>query len=146
MNVEYVKETKIVYFRRIGSYGIENRDIMQSFKRWVKSENLLQGSTILGIALDNPQHVPAEKCRYDVCLITNENHFKNNEINQRTLKSGSYAVFKILHTEIAINEFYQKIGTIISDNQLKVSERPIIERYQKELVDSGFCEIMIPIE
>ncbi len=43
MNVEYVEETKIVYFRRIGSYGIENRELMQSFKRWVKSENLFQG-------------------------------------------------------------------------------------------------------
>ncbi|WP_349356654.1 hypothetical protein [Levilactobacillus brevis] len=54
------------------------------------------------MALDNPQNVPAKKCRYDVCLIANENYFKKNKINHRSLKSGSYAIFKIPHTEIAI--------------------------------------------
>lgn len=72
MKIEYLKSTKVVYFRRVGIYGTENKLLMQSFKKWVKAEELFQESTILGIALDNPQNTPAKDCRYDVCLITDK--------------------------------------------------------------------------
>ncbi|KRL02079.1 phage-related DNA gyrase inhibitory protein,GyrI [Liquorilactobacillus capillatus DSM 19910] len=119
---------------------------MRSFKQWVKAEKLFKGSIILGIALDNPRNVPNANCRYDVCLIINKENLKNNCINQRTLTAVKYAVFKIPHTEIAINEFYQKMKQIICEKQLKVLNKPIIERYKQELVSLGYCEILIPIE
>ncbi len=146
MNIEHIKETNVMYFRRIGAYGFENGKLMNSFKQWIKSEELFEGSTILGIALDNPQNVPNVNCRYDVCLITDQTHFKNNRSEQRSLSAGNYAVFKIPHTKIAINEFYQNIKRIIFEKQLKVIDEPIIERYQQKLVSLGYCEILIPIE
>lgn len=71
---------------------------------------------------------------------------KNNRIKQRPLPSIKYAIFKIPHTEIAINEFYKKLNQIICEKQLKVLNKPIIERYKQKLVSLGFCEILIPIE
>ncbi len=118
---------------------------MNSFKQWVKSEGLFQGSTILGIALDNPQVTPAKNYRYDVCLITDKTSFKNS-IEQRTLTVRNYAIFKLAHTEKAINEFYTNITKTISKNQIKLLNRSIIQRYQQELVDNGYCEMLIPIE
>ncbi|AON63728.1 DNA gyrase inhibitor [Lacticaseibacillus rhamnosus] len=146
VHIEYMKETNVAYFRRMGPYGSENGKLMHSFKQWVKAEGLFEGSTILGIALDNPQNVPDANCRYDVCLIINKEHLKNNRIKQRPLPSIKYAIFKIPHTEIAINEFYKKLNQIICEKQLKVLNKPIIERYKQKLVSLGFCEILIPIE
>ncbi len=119
--------------------------LMQSFKQWIKTEGLFQGSTILGIALDNPQIIHAKNCHYDVCLITDKTSFKNS-VQQRTLTTGNYAVFKLAHTEKVINEFYTNITKTINKNQLKVLNRPIIERYQQKLVDNGYCEILIPVK
>lgn len=141
-----MKETNVAYFRRMGPYGTENRKLMRSFKQWVKAEGLFEGSTILGIALDNPQNVSDANCRYDACLIINKEHLKNNSIKQKSLSSIKYAVFKIPHTELAINEFYTRLNQIIYEKQLKVLNKPIIERYNQKLVSLGFCEILIPIE
>ncbi|WP_125591290.1 AraC family transcriptional regulator [Companilactobacillus jidongensis] len=145
MNIEHLPSTKIVYFRRIGEYGIENKYLMQSFKKWVKKEGLFQDSSILGIALDDPQNTPVNDCRYDACLITDKTNFNNN-VKQRTLVNGSYAVFKLIHTEKVINEFYDNMVQIINKNQLNVDDRPIVERYQPKLVNQGYCEILIPIK
>ncbi|MDI4585230.1 DNA gyrase inhibitor [Oenococcus sp. UCMA 14587] len=145
MKIEHLSATKIVYFRRVGIYGVENMVLMQSFKQWIKTEGLFQGSTILGIALDNLQIIHAKNCHYDVCLITDKTSFKNS-VQQRTLTTGNYAVFKLAHTEKVINEFYTNITKTINKNQLKVLNRPIIERYQQKLVDNGYCEILIPVK
>ncbi|MDN2454452.1 GyrI-like domain-containing protein [Lactobacillus sp. UCMA15818] len=145
MKIEYLKSTKVVYFRRVGIYGTENKLLMQSFKKWVKAEELFQESTILGIALDNPQNTPAKDCRYDVCLITDKKRFKDN-VEQRTLAGGTYAVFKVAHIEKVIIDFYMNIAQTIAKNQLNVLSKPIIERYKQNPVDKGYCEILIPIE
>ncbi|WP_249778521.1 GyrI-like domain-containing protein [Lentilactobacillus dabitei] len=146
VNIEHMTETKVVYFRRIGAYGVENRKLMDSFKQWIKSERLFQESTILGIALDNPQNVSSVNCRYDTCLITDRGHFKNDRIKQRVLTAGNYAVFQIAHIETAINEFYQKMERIICEERFSTINKPIIERYQQKLVKMGYCEILIPVE
>lgn len=145
VKIEYLKSTKVVYFRRVGIYGTENKLLMRAFKKWVKTENLFQKSTILGIALDNPQSTPAKDCRYDVCLITDKKRFKDN-VEQRTLGGGTYAVFKVAHIEKVIIDFYMNIAQTIAKNQLNVLSKPIIERYKQNLVDKGYCEILIPIE
>lgn len=145
MNIVYLQSTKVVYSRRVGAYGIENKSLMDSFKNWLKSENLFQKSIVLGIPLDDPKVIPENKCRYDVCLITNKNSFKAN-IKQRILKDGSYAVFKINHTEKSINEFYTNVFQIIRKYKLHTLNQPIIERYQQNMVDNGYCEILIPVK
>jgi DNA gyrase inhibitor GyrI len=62
-----------MYMRRTGVYGIENRNLMEKFKQWTKSQTLMNVVTVLlGIAQDNPACTAPENCRYDCCLVTEE--------------------------------------------------------------------------
>ena len=55
MKIEEFKNITIAYMRRTGSYGPENKILMENFKEYLKEKHLLdQDSVILGIALDNP--------------------------------------------------------------------------------------------
>ncbi|GEL14718.1 AraC family transcriptional regulator [Pediococcus cellicola] len=145
MNIECLRPTRVAYFRRIGPYGIENNKLMTSFKNWVRSEGLFRGSTILGIALDDPQIIANENCRYDTCLIINKSKFRT-AVEQRILPGGKYAVFLISHDEKSINEFYRNMCQIIDDHHVNMVKQPVIERYQQTFVDRGYCEILIPIK
>ncbi|MGO2939028.1 MAG: hypothetical protein ACTIDA_00460 [Pseudolactococcus laudensis] len=42
MKIEQISETKIIYQRRIGAYGIENKNLMTHFKAWLKMHQLLK--------------------------------------------------------------------------------------------------------
>ena len=64
---------KHAYFRNIGEYGEkQNKELMESFKKWAKSHGVFDNSTILGIPQDNPEITPKEKCHYDVCVVVNK--------------------------------------------------------------------------
>jgi DNA gyrase inhibitor GyrI len=143
VEIEYLQNVGVIYLRRVGVYGPANRNLMRVFKNWVKSKNLFEGSTILGLSLDDPKMVPATKCRYDVCLVTDK---KFQTVNHRTLTGGKYAIFKVSHTESAINQFYVTLESKLRGNQLTMLYRPIIERYQQQMVDEGYCELLVPIQ
>ena len=58
LNIEEFKDIKIAYMRRVGKYGLENKQLMETFKAYLKNKNLFnEETTILGIALDNPMYV-----------------------------------------------------------------------------------------
>ena len=53
MNVENFKISKesmpshkIVYMRRVGQYGIENQQLMERFKTWVKEKHLFDDNAV----------------------------------------------------------------------------------------------------
>lgn len=145
MKIEYLPPVRVAYFRKVGVYGLENQVLMKNFKRWVKAEGLWENAVILGIALDDPTRITAKNCRYDVCLVTNKTNFKTC-VKQRVIQGQKVVVFKIKHTEEVIGEFYGQLAQIISKNRLKVLKQPLIERYKVSLVQSGYCEILIPIK
>ena len=59
----------------------------------MKENNLFTDTAIiLGIALDNPNLIPADELRYDVGLILNEN--KKVNLPTRKIDDGKYAIFE----------------------------------------------------
>lgn len=75
ITIEELPESRIAYFRNIGEYGgKQNKELMESFKNWAQLNGLLDHSVILGIPQDHPNRTPKEKCRYDVCLVINQDH------------------------------------------------------------------------
>lgn len=69
--------------RKIGAYGAENEKLMEYFKQWLTTHDLLnEDSVILGIAQDNPALIKLENCRYDVGLIvyTFKNLYSDSDI------------------------------------------------------------------
>lgn len=73
---ETMQPSKVLFMRRVGAYGPENRRLMNRMKEWIKSRGLWeQETTLLGIPRDNPFQIKEEECRYDVCMIWDKNAF-----------------------------------------------------------------------
>ena len=70
MVIEEFRNIRIAYMRRTGEYGIKNKELMETFKAYLRERNLFSAdSTILGIALDDPESVDKNSLRYDVGLV-----------------------------------------------------------------------------
>ncbi|WP_431030165.1 AraC family transcriptional regulator [Lysinibacillus sp. LZ02] len=147
--IEKIPSCTIAYMRQTGPYGVENAQLMEKFKGWVKANNLFTDQSILlGIAQDNPAFVTPENCRYDACLIVPDDYRVNiDEIKLGSVRGGRYAVFKINHTVEAVQKAWGEVFLELENQGFRLDEtRPILERYTVELVNNHTCEICIPIK
>ena len=105
MKIEQFNQLQIAYWRRVGAYGPENNQLMATFKKYLQEHNLLtKEAVILGIALDDPQKVPANQLRYDVGLVTEVK--VSNDLLYRQVADGPYAILEVAHTPAAIQNFW----------------------------------------
>ncbi len=107
ISIEEIPKSRIAYFRNVGEYGKnQNKELMESFKKWAQLNGVFDNSTILGIPQDNPQVTPKEECRYDVCVVINKdfNVAKPTQVGKFT--GGKYAVFVLDHTKEAVSKFW----------------------------------------
>ena len=136
--------------RRVGEYGPENKILMERFKSWLRNNITSdENTTILSIALDNPELVSPSECRYDVGVIFKDDFIENDieeKIYSRKIRGGKYLVFLIPHTQESIQSIwinYHKV--LIQKGYSQDYKRPIVERYKKSLVDNHLCELCVPI-
>ncbi|MCY7830339.1 GyrI-like domain-containing protein [Bacillus spizizenii] len=147
ITTEELPESRIAYFRNVGEYGgKQNKELMESFKKWAQLNGVFHNSVILGIPQDNPSITPKEECRYDVCVIVNKDFNVPQPAQVGKLLGGKYAVFLLDHTKKAVSEFWGIIFSEIEKNSLTIREEPIIERYTSQMIDNHLCEILVPIQ
>lgn len=143
LKIEEFRDITIAYMRNIGEYGNKNEKLMEDFKGFLKENNLFTDKTIiLGIALDNPTLIPANKLRYDVGLILDEN--KRINLPTRKIDDGKYAIFEVNHTKQEVLSFWGNIDKLTADLLID-DKRPIIERYASDKISNHLCEFCIPI-
>lgn len=144
--IEHQAPQKCLYKRITGAYGIENINLMESMKKWALEKGLLESGTIYGIALDGLD-TPAEKCRYDVCLVAENQNLEAEEgFLQGEIPGGCYAVFTVEHTQEAVHQFWASVMQIIPECGRDFdSSRPILERYKYSIVQQGKCEFCVPV-
>lgn len=147
LSKEFISEQKMIYARRVGTYGEANYGLMNRFKNWASESGLMNNdATILGIALDNPAITPPDECRYDVCLL-GEYESCENWIETGVFHGGNYAVLSIPHTVEAVACVWQEgVAYVLSKGFLPDETRPFVERYVKRKVDQIICEFLIPIQ
>lgn len=145
---ETIQPCTIAYMRRTGAYGIECKTVMEQLKSWARNtNNLNDDSIVLGIALDNPEVILPESCRYDACLIVSNNfHTNDDSILIRELHGGSYCTFTVAHTTESIQKAWSTMFTDISTLGYTIDfSRPIIGRYAMKMIRKHSCEICVPI-
>ena len=143
MRQERFEHITLAYQRSVGPYGEQNRRFLEDFKRRLAHEHLLDASSVLlGIALDDPASVPADRLRYDVGLVLGR--AQRTSLETRTLDDGLYAVFEIPHTKADILSFWQNLPTLTAELPVDRS-RPIIERYAAPMIARHLCEMCVPI-
>ena len=147
VNIEPLSDCRVAYMRRTGAYGRENYELMSRLKDWAENNGLLgSNSVIYGIAHDNFETTPPEKCRYDVCIIVSEEYTLDESVQEGRISNGLYATFTIDHTVKAVQEFWNSCHTLIRRKKYQIDpSRPILERYKSELIDKGLCEFCVPI-
>jgi len=149
MTIEQIPSHRIAYFRQKGPYGANNKRTMEELKYWAKAQNLLEhGSVIFGIAQDNPELIPPEECRYDTCLVIGPDYIpENNRVRVKSIVGGKYAVFKLEHTEEAVQRGWNSIFIELAAQNLQYdTAKPIMERYKMELVENHYCELCVPVK
>lgn len=146
MKIEKIKKCRVAYMRRIGTYGVENFKLMENFKKWVSENNLLGKGTIYAIAQDNPEITPPENCRYDICITISNDYNIDNLVNEAELEGGDYAIYKINHTTENVQRAWSEIFIDLKQNGYIIDNKPTMERYSKDMIDNGYCEICVPIK
>lgn len=147
LRLEFIPDQRVAYIRRTGAYGPENYSTMGSLKQWADEKGLLNGSALIyAIIWDNPTITPPDQCRYDACLVVNDDFEIGNEVNEGIFEQGWYAVFEIEHTVQAVQQAWQWIFPKILEAGYRIDEtRGVVERYHQELVARDRCELCIPI-
>lgn len=140
ITIEELPELRIAYFRNVGEYGgKQNKELMESFKKWAQLNGVFHNSVILGIPQDDPSITPKEECRYDVGVVLNEDFNVLQPAQVGKLPGGKYAVFLLDHTKEAVSDEIEK-------NSLTMRGEPIIERYTSQMIDNHLCEVLVPIQ
>ncbi len=148
MKIETIPSYPIAYIRQTGSYGEKNTRTMEQLKHWAKANNLFGSKAVIfGIAQNNPQTTPPEDCRYDACIVLEEEPVaKDDTMQYGEIAGGRYAVYTVVHTAEAVRNAWAEIFHALADNGCIPDEtRPVIERYVLELVEQHLCEICVPI-
>ena len=71
---------------------------------------------------------------------------EDSNIQYGELTGGTYAVFTVSHTAEAVAQAWTEIFALISASGfIPELSRPILERYQAELVAAHLCELCVPI-
>ena len=138
----------VIYMRRTGEYGAGNQALMDTFKKWVRENNLYDKDTVIyAVPMDNPEKTEPCHCRYDVCINRPQNQkYAPNQVKCRELEGGKYLVFLIPHTTDAVQTAWQMCFSELEKlGYLPDETRPVMERYKKRLVDEHYCELCMPV-
>ena len=105
--IEILDDCNVIYVRNKGKYGSnKNYEMMKNFKEWIKENcywRYVETNGILGVALDDPQIVEEESCRYDLVLKIDEDVKINDTVQTFSAAIRIYckSVFDALRTHDA---------------------------------------------
>lgn len=145
---ERIPSSDVIYMRRTGEYGIENYRLMDTFKKWIKENNLYGENTVIyAVPMDNPGTTEPAQCRYDVCIKQPPGRgLAQNQVRCRKLEGGKYVTFLIPHTAVAIQTAWNMcFSELEKSGYLLDKSRPVMERYKKTLVDRHSCGLCVPV-
>lgn len=130
MNVEVkqLPSRRVGYVRYVGPYGPQGAgQAFGELMRWAGPRGLAAGA-MLGVCWDDPTHTPADKCRYDACVVLPD-EAPVDGMSVQTIEGGDYAVY---HTEIMNNDFggaWDRMYQWLSTSGYRPRELPSYEHY-----------------
>ena len=145
---ERIPPTTVLYMRRTGAYGVENRKLMDRFQAWMKEHHLFDGDTVIyAVPMDDPGRTAPAQCRYDVCMERpRDRQPAGGAVKCRELECGKYLTFLLPHTAEAVQTAWERCFSELGELGCSLDEsRPVVERYKKRLVDQHRCELCVPV-
>lgn len=131
VEVKELPSLNVAYVRTIGEYGYEPaKKAFQKLEQWAGPRGLMDEAVCLGVTWDNPCVTPAEKCRYDACVVVPDDTEVAGGADLQTVAGGKYAVHQ---TEVFNNDFQKGwdhlIGEWLPDSGYQPGDGPAFEIY-----------------
>lgn len=156
VEVRTLKDDRVYYVRKSGSYYISAPQAHLELKRFIIKHNLdLPGKNkkvkIYGIPYDNPCITPNEECRFDACITVSKKVPVEKNINIQTIQGGKYAVFLHKGSCDTIGSLYHSVYRIwLPENSYNLRNLPAFQVYlnspEKVELDNLLTEVYFPIE
>lgn len=154
VEVKSLPAARVSYMRYVGPYGGAGIPRMwQRFAAWCAQQGLMKERrpTMYGIALDNPEVTPPQKCRYDACVEVDAAFKPQGEIGVQTVAAGRYACTRFAGTGPDIHQAWGRfIGEWLPDSGYQIDDRPCVEVYGADFVmdektGAFTCELCMPV-
>lgn len=154
IRVEEQPARHVVYMRYVGPYGAHGiPELWSRLHTWMDARGLSAETTIrLGVAHDDPAITPAEKCRYDACLVVREGFQPDRWVNEADIPGGRYAICEFTGTAHDIEGAWHRVFTAwLPDSGYQPDDRPCFELYRGHPVgdaksQSFRCDLCLPVK
>jgi AraC family transcriptional regulator len=152
VEIRDIPRYRVAYMRHVGPYGEGGRitALWRSFERWIRTKDLRRPDTLtIGIGHDAPKIAPADKLRYDACLVVDDGFVSDRFVNIANLPGGKYAVAAFEGTTVQISDAWEALWSVwLPASGYQPADRPCLElRQDFEVVPGGRlrCELCLPI-
>jgi AraC family transcriptional regulator len=131
VEIRDLPECRVVYRRYTGRYGNPSITMMWGeLIDWAHTRGLLSmDSTFIGILHDDPNITAPEKCRYDACLVVDEN-FQDSDALIGHFRGGKYLTYDFVGTPSEVDPAWDRVyGEFVLSSGYLVDSRPNAEFY-----------------
>lgn len=128
MNVllKTLPDYEVAYIRRTGSY-FEPQPHWEQLLSWALENRLFPGEqNFIGVSLDDPAAVAAEKCRHDACVTIPNGFDKKETIQYQILKGGEYALHSFYGQPCELSSAY---ASVYQEGLAAMAMEPDYSRY-----------------
>jgi AraC family transcriptional regulator len=148
-----IPSCRVAYMRHVGPYNETGRiaALWDGFERWLRTRDLRQPGTLtIGIGHDSPRIAPADKLRYDACVVVDEDFKPDRFVNVAELPGGRYAVAQFEGTAADIGPAWEELFTDwLPSSGYQPEDRPCLELYQMTVTQRAVgdlrAELCVPV-
>lgn len=154
MNVRVIEigPARVACLRYTGPFGPALGEFWRNVVGpWLQA-NGLQGRVTYGVTLDDPQHTPPERCRYDACVEIGHDDAAPPPAALGTIAGGRYAVAEFQGLPSTIGDAWHALfAQALPAAGLKARPGPCFERYAADFradpqTGAFACELFVPVD
>lgn len=152
IEIREIPPCRVAYMRHVGPYGEGGRisALWANFEKWIRARDLRRPDTLtIGIGHDAPKIAPADKLRYDACLVVDDSFRPDRFVNIADLPGGKYAVAAFEGTATEISDAWEALWAVwLPASGYQPEDRPCLELRQDFEMPPGSrlrCELCLPI-
>lgn len=151
INIVNLPPARVAYMRHFGAYGPSiGRFWQQTFLPWRAAQGL-EHAACYGIGYDDPDITPAERCRYDACVVVPDDFVAHNPVSIANLPGGRYAVARFRGDGPAVGVAWRTLlREWLPASGMQPDNRPLFEYYPADAYhdqQAGVfeCQLCLPV-
>ncbi|RZL94591.1 MAG: AraC family transcriptional regulator [Variovorax sp.] len=152
VELKTLPDVRVAYMRHVGPYGESGIPrTWQRFAAWCDARGLMQPRRpMYGVAHDNADVTPPERCRYDACVEVGAEFRPEGEIGVQTLRGGRYACVGFTGRPDQIHTAWTRLCDWLPDSGWQAADGAPVEIYgtdfaMDEKTGAFSCTLCMPV-